>query len=159
MSTAEKPIASPEKIQELTNKLQETWKGVKSKQSISNLFGTRNQAAQADSARSTTTPREPPKKPSYLQITSEKLQRLKESKSGSPFFDKLVSKWQDFAVNEADEETFDEERPTEKYYIKSKLDYDDDEEVPSETDSESEAHSGITDLGDEAVVALFRRQR
>ncbi|CUS22161.1 LAQU0S04e09582g1_1 [Lachancea quebecensis] len=157
---ADKTPGSPERLHEITSKLQDTWRDVnssptvlKSRQSISNFFNTKEQVGQTESSQ----PRPKNSKASYSQIMAGKLQNIKNQQTQSPFLKKLVSKWQDFTVNEAEEEEFDNGRPTEKYYIKSKLDYDDDEEISSEGELENDKVSFATDLGGGPVVSTFKR--
>ncbi|CAR24102.1 Acf4p [Lachancea thermotolerans CBS 6340] len=157
---AEKTPGSPERLHEITAKLQDTWRGVnssptvlKSKQSISNFFNAKDQAFEAENPQ----PLPTNTKSSYSQMMASKLQNIRNQQTQSPFLKKLVSKWQDFSVNEAEEEEFDNGRPTDKYYIKSKLDYDDDEEISSESELEMDKASTATDLDGGPVVSTFKR--
>ncbi|SCU91166.1 LADA_0F08482g1_1 [Lachancea dasiensis] len=149
-------LISPEKFQMLTSKLQQTIedvncspKVIKSKQSISNFFQQRSNPNGTDNKGLT-------EKPSRLRLTANKFQNLsRKSPTQSPFLDKLINKWQDFSVSEQDEEKFDTERPTDNFYIKSKFDYDEDEEISSETESDS--GSKMSDLGNDPVLSTFKR--
>ncbi|SCV03941.1 LANO_0G07184g1_1 [Lachancea nothofagi CBS 11611] len=148
-------LLSPEKFQMLTSRLQQKIEDVnsnprviKSKQSISNFFQPRRVSTEPSA-------NTPESKPSRLQFTSNKVQNQRQQQSQAPFLDKLRSKWQEFAVNEQDEDKFDSERPVEEYYIKSKLDYDDEEEIPTET--ESDAESKLSDMGGQPVISTFKR--
>lgn len=158
LSQENKP-QSQERLHEISSKFQKTLQDVnssprmiKSKQSISNFFNKDSAVDPLDSQpklppRLPSRPKPPvaPMKPSFLQATASKFQEIKSQQSQSPFFAKLMDKWQDFNVNEEEEAEFDDQRSTDQFYIKSKLDYDDDEEVPSEPDeSEIFGYGGPT---------------
>ncbi|SCV02496.1 LAME_0H01838g1_1 [Lachancea meyersii CBS 8951] len=154
LSQSEKTVNSPDKLHKLTSRLQQTLEEVnsnprliKSKQSIGNFFQARKARPEADSLSIE-------EEPARSSPIANRFQKLRSSHAHPAFFDNLINKWQSFAVNEEDEHKFDSERPTEKYHIKSKLDYDDDEEITSESDD----HSKLSDLGEDAVISTFKRE-
>ncbi|CEP64580.1 Acf4p LALA0_S12e02190g [Lachancea lanzarotensis] len=151
----ERATGSQDKFHKLTSRLQQTLdevnsssRVIKSKQSIGNFFQSRKLGNEREL---------PP-------IIQEKINQspfvnksrdMRKSETPPAFFDKLINKWQNFAVNEQDEDTFDKERPTDKFYIKTKLDYDDDEEITSESDDAS----NLSNLGEDPVVSTYKRDR
>ncbi|SCV02886.1 LAMI_0H03774g1_1 [Lachancea mirantina] len=162
MSVIDRGGDRPEKLQDFSHKIHQTFKDVnsspgviKSKQSISNFFNkdvplkeitptrspTRSESPQPSSI-------SPTRSSNLLQMTSSKFRDLKNGHTQSPFLNRLMNKWQDFNVNDAEEEEFDSTRNTDQFYIKSKPDYDDDEEIETESDM---------DLGDSVVMSTFRR--
>ncbi|SCU96624.1 LAFA_0G07250g1_1 [Lachancea sp. 'fantastica'] len=149
----ERTTGSPDKLHKLASRFQQTLdevnsnsRVIKSKQSIGNFFQSRKMGNEQDLPSNT-------QESTSQSPFANKFRNMRNSDAPPAFFDKLINKWQSFTVNEEDEDAFDKDRPTDKFYIKSKLDYDEDEEITSESDDASQ----LSNLGEDAVVSTYKR--
>lgn len=157
--------APNDKIQIFTKKLQRTFQDVnnnptvlKSRQSISNFFNAESNEEKKNEGAKSLSNTNLGTRPSFLQLTASRLQNLKDGKTDSPLLNRLRDKFNEFTVNEEEEEEFDKREPQKEYYLKDKMDYDDDEEISDGDDVVSKETENESDFEDgDVVVSTFKR--